>query len=94
MFLTNVFRCLPVIKPTGKILFQDESKKDMLICLCDRDTPFQEIDSENQSQSVYVCVGRVDSAQDASSHVSTVAQPVLYKFDVFQVVFDDADQVT
>ena len=40
-----------------------------------------------------MCVCVVDSAQDASS-VSAVAQPVLYEFDVFQVVFDDADQMT
>ena len=43
---------------------------------------------------MYVCAGRVDSAQLASSHVSTVTQPVLYEFDVFQVIFDDADQMT
>lgn len=35
-----------------------------------------------------------DSAQDASSHVSTVAQAVLYEFDVLQVVLNDADQMT
>lgn len=40
------------------------------------------------------CVGRIDSAQDASSHVSTVTEPVLYEFDVFQVIFDNADQMT
>lgn len=35
-----------------------------------------------------------DSAQDASSHVSTVTEPVLYEFNVLQVIFDDTDQVT
>lgn len=40
------------------------------------------------------CVGRTDSAQDASSYVSAVTQPVLYEFDVFQVIFNDADQMT
>lgn len=44
--------------------------------------------------SEHVRVGGADSAEDASSHVSTVAQPVLYKFDVFQVIFDDTDQMT
>lgn len=39
-------------------------------------------------------VGRMDSAQDASSHVSAVTEPVLYEFDVFQVIFDNADQMT
>ncbi len=43
---------------------------------------------------MYVCVGKVDSAQDASSHVSAVTQPVLYEFNVLQVIFDDADQMT
>lgn len=43
---------------------------------------------------MYVCVGTVDSAQEASSHVSTVTQPMLYEFDVFQVIFYDADQMT
>lgn len=38
--------------------------------------------------------GGADSAKDASPHVAAVAQPVLDKFDVFQVVFDDADQMT
>lgn len=36
----------------------------------------------------------IDSAQDASSHVSTVTKPVLYEFNVLQVIFDDTDQVT
>lgn len=44
--------------------------------------------------SEHVRVGGADSAEDASSHVSAVAQPVLYKFDVFQVIFDDTDQMT
>lgn len=39
-------------------------------------------------------VGTIDSAQDASSHVSTVTKPVLYEFNVLQVIFDDTDQVT
>lgn len=43
---------------------------------------------------MYECVGRVDSAQDASSHVSTVTQAVLYEFNVLQVIFDDTDQMT
>lgn len=44
--------------------------------------------------SEHVQVGGADSAEDASSHVSAVTQSVLYKFDVFQVIFDDTDQMT
>lgn len=33
------------------------------------------------------------SAQDASSEVAAVAKAVLNEFDVFQVIFDDADEV-
>lgn len=49
---------------------------------------------EEDCVSEHVQVGGADSAEDASSHVSAVAQPVLYKFDVFQVIFDDTDQMT
>lgn len=35
-----------------------------------------------------------DSAQDASSHVPAVTEPVLNEFDVLHVIFDDADQMT
>lgn len=31
---------------------------------------------------------------ESPPHVPTVAESVLYQFDVFQVVFDDADQMT
>lgn len=43
---------------------------------------------------MYMCVFKVDSAQDASSHVSGVTQAMLYEFNVFQVIFDYADQMT
>lgn len=39
-------------------------------------------------------VGWESSAQDASSDVSAVAEAVLDEFDVFQVIFNDADQMT
>lgn len=36
----------------------------------------------------------MNSAQDASSQVPAVAEAVLDELDVFQVIFDDADEVT
>lgn len=70
---------------------QYHDKQHVLNSLSDRRATFQQ--SYIESQRMCVLVGQ-NSAQDASSHVPTVTQPVLYEFDVFQVVFNYADQMT
>lgn len=53
----------------------------MLPGLGDFRIPFKR--SDDSWSMCCMCVSRADSAQDASSHVSAVAQSVLYEFDVF-----------
>lgn len=80
----------PTMKPSAPSLTRYYNT--MLACLGRRNAISEETDSEKGSTDV--SVNEVDSAQDASSHVSAVTQAVLYEFYVLQVVFDDTDQMT